>query len=130
MNWRQRLEAALERYREYKEASEANESGEPAQPPNFFTAEDLELASKWNTSPLGELWLNKFGETLNEAIIPVIRRRLGLGMDRYDEIKKLCELDADIYGAIWRNQPERAMELYQQELELWNKLTGGEESGG
>ena len=130
MNWRQRLEAALERYREYKEASEASESGEPAQPPNFFTAEDLELASKWNTSPLGELWLNKFGETLNEAIIPVIRRRLGLGMDRYDEVKKLCELDADIYGAIWRNQPERAMELYQQELELWNKLTGGEESGG
>jgi len=126
MNWRQRLEAALERYREYKEASEASESGEPAQPPNFFTAEDLELASKWNTSPLGELWLNKFGETLNEAIIPVIRRRLGLGMDRYDEVKKLCELDADIYGAIWRNQPERAMELYRQLLELWSKLIGGE----
>jgi len=127
MNWRQRLEAALERYREYKESAEADED---AQPPNFFTAEDLELASKWNTSPLGELWLNKFGETLNEAIIPVIRRKLGLGMDRYDDVKKLCELDADIYGAIWRNQPERAMELYQQELELWNKLTGGEESGG
>ena len=128
MNWQQRLEAALERYKEYKEASEANESSEETPLPNFFTAEDLELASKWSTSPLGELWLNKFGETLEEAIIPVIRRKLGLDMDHYDEVKKLCELDADIYGAIWRNQPERAMELYQQELELWNKLTGGENS--